>query len=91
MPECYHISISSHGDLGSDVFVPHVSLPLFMCSLFMVLYLFVYTSLSSMNGQDWISHKGLRQAEMMLVVCSTRYFPHVQQPEGSRVLDFAVV
>lgn len=88
MPECYHISISSKGGLGSDVFVPCISLPLFVCSLFMILYLFVYTSLCSMNGQDWISHKGLGQAEMMLVICSTRYFLHVQQLEDSLSLRF---
>lgn len=73
MLEGSHIAISSSG-LCSDAFVLHISLPLFVCSLFMVFYLLVNKLLCYMNGKDWISDKGLRWAEIVLLACSTRCF-----------------
>lgn len=73
MLECPLIAISSSG-LSSDAFVLPSSLPLFLCSLFMVFYLLVNKLLCYMNGKDWISDKGLRWAEIVLLTCSTRCF-----------------
>lgn len=62
MLECSHIAFSSSG-LCSDAFILHISLPLFVCSLFMVFYLLVNKLLCYMNGKDWLTDKGLRWAD----------------------------
>lgn len=59
MLEFHHIAISSNSGLCSDAFVLPIFLPCSECSLFTVFYLLVNKLLCYMNGEDWISDKGL--------------------------------
>lgn len=93
MLECYHITISSNSSLCSDTFVPSISLPLFVCSLSMAIYLLVNKLLCHMNGIDWISDKGLVMSRddagsLFYKVLPRQFVPQHVQPQEHSLSEF---